>query len=709
MSVSDRLLSSLNRVGRFGVTMAAMIGVMAGSLALIGPQIHDLVSAHRSDHQRISLKPLAERSYIYDAAGNEQGVLTNNEDPQNRAKVTLAQIPETVKGSVIATEDANFYKHKGINIRSIVRAVDVNLSSGAVSQGGSTITQQVVKNSLVGDEQDLSRKIKEASLAVELEKQMPKDDILEYYLNSVYFGGGAYGVQAAAGYYFDKDVSDLNWAEGALLASLIRSPNYYNPFRNPDVAEKRRDLVFGRLVATGRLSRDEVKVYRTVPLPTTPNQPPAPKDYFVEAVRRELLADPKFNLGTTAEARNRAVTEGGIKVYTTFDPAMQQKALQARDETLPGNRGDATFDAGIDPQTGQPLYGTAAIASIEPSSGAVRVMVGGAGYERYKYNLVTQSQRQPGSTMKTFVMATLFEQGAVPDDTVYGSGRCLFTFDSPEQKPYTGSGGTITEVTKKSSNCAYMKLGQVAGLNNVAELAIKVGIRDSSLYLPAKADTLPVPPNNLPLGTQVVSPLEMASAYATFANDGVYNQPYLVERIEDRAGKVIYQHEAKPEPVVTPQTARLVTQVLTANVLGGTGTKALLPNGQVAAGKTGTTNQSTDIWFVGYTPRLATSIWMGAVGKPVDLGAANRELQGAAGGKFPAATWGRYYDLLTQGQPNVGFAPPELARPGHSVGPIPNLLGYQGRSGSATPYGPSRRTRDGVTPGIIYRPQGRGN
>lgn len=694
MTASERLSTYAKRLLRFTLAMAGLVGVLAGSLALIGPQLHDLFSAHRSDHERISLKPLAERSFIYDTSGGEPVVLTNSDDPQNRSRVLLEEIPETVKGSVVAVEDAAFRDHNGINIRSILRAVDANLESGGVSQGGSTITQQVVKNSLVGDDQDLSRKLREAFLAVELEKQMSKDEILEYYLNSVYFGGGAYGVQAASEYYFGKDVGDVNWAEGALLASLIRSPNYYNPFRNPDVAESRRDLVFGRLVATDRMTPEEVEFWEQVSLPTQANPPSIPYDYFVEEVKQALLNDPKFGLGATEAARNRAVFESGIRVYTTFDPVLQFKALAARRETLPGNRGDDTFDAGIDARNGEELFGTAAMASIEPRTGAIRAMVGGAGYDRYQFNLVTQGEQQPGSTFKTFVMASLFEQGYVPSDTVGSPGTCKFTFDSDDQEEYTGKGGTITGVTQKSSNCGYMQLGQLAGIDNVAELANKVGVNKSSLY----EGTPATPPNNLPLGTKEVTPLEMASAYATFANDGFYNEPYLVERIEDRDGNVLYQHEAKPVPVIQIQTARLVTEVLTANVQSGTGTRAQIPNGQVAAGKTGTTNDSSDVWFAGYTPDLATAIWIGAVGANVSLSQVNPELRGATGGRFAAAMWGRYYDLVSQGQPNVDFIPPGPTRSGKSVGKVPNLVVRSSGSSSSSGSGTTRRRSPSPSP-----------
>lgn len=667
--------------------MTAIVAVISGSLALAAPQLRTLVSSHHSDHEQITLKSLAERSYIYDSKGQQQGVMTNRNDPQNRIQVPLSQIPDTVKHSVLAVEDANFYRHKGVNIRSIARAVDANVSSGSAAQGGSTITQQVVKNSLVGDEKDFSRKLREAFLAVELEKQMSKNEILEYYLNSVYFGGGAYGVQAASEYYFNKDVAQLNWAEGALLASLIRSPNEYNPFRNPKTALVRRRLALRRIVEAKYLTADEAKFMELVPLPTTPNKPTPPYDYFVEQVKQQLLNDARFGLGATEAARNRTVFEGGIKVYTTFDPDMQAKAIQARNETLPANQGDGTFSV-TNPKTGQPTFGTQAIVSVEPSSGAVRVMVGGPGFDKWKFNLAL-SKRQPGSTMKTFVAATLFEEGYVPTNAL-GGGSCTFKWPGESKtKHYAGKTGTIQSMLTASSNCGFIALGQEAGVKNVADMANRVGIK-SSLYLTDKQGQPTAPPENLPLGTMDVSPFEMASAYATFANDGRYNEPYLVERIEDRHGKVLYQHQSNPKQVIEEKTARLVTQVLEANIRGGTGTRARIDNGQPAGGKTGTTDNSTDVWFVGYTPQLATAIWMGAPAGAIDLGR-NPELRGATGGQFPAKTWGRYYSMVFDGQPIVDFPNPVNVGRGKSFGKVPNQVGgYSSGSGSGRP--PRRTT-----------------
>lgn len=664
------LLTTIKRLLRFVILMGTAIAVIAGTVALIAPEASRLVSAHRSDHERISLSPLVERSTIYDRYGNKDATLVDANNT-NRKQVPLSAVPQTVIGPILAREDNDFYHHKGVNIRSIFRAFDANLNSGDVSQGGSTITQQVVKNSITGNKQDLKRKIREALLAVQLEKQIGKNKILERYVNSVFFGNGAYGVQAAAEVYFNKNVTQLNWAEGALLAALIRSPTNYNPFRFPKIAAHQRDLVFDRLIATHRLTPNQVKVFKLVPLPTVPHVPTPVQDYFIETVKEQLLDDPSFGLGATPEARKAAVFGGGLRVYTTYDPIAQYSAIQARNETVPNGPGDGTFDL-TNPKTGQPDFGTQAIVSIEPSTGAVRVMVGGPGFDKYKYNLAL-AQRQPGSSMKMFVLATVFENGYVPGDFVNG-GHCAFKFPGDKQvyaPPTDPSNGTITGAVQTSSNCAFMRLGQLIGLPKVVEMAHRLGIT-TPLYA-TTADGGQFIPNNLPLGTVGVRPFDMAAAYSVIANDGVRNAPYLVDKIEDRTGRIIYQHTPNPQRVLDSQVAREVTQTLIANVRGGTGTAAQQPDGQPAAGKTGTTNDSTNVWFCGFTPQMATAIWMGVPSGNVPLAAAG--LGGATGGKFPAKTWGVYYQKLLAGQPIVGFPAPGPERAGKPVGKIPYEIG----------------------------------
>ncbi len=651
------VITFFKRIVRFALIMAMTVAILAGAVVLIAPQTQRLASAHRSDHERINLNSLAERSLIYDRNG---GLLATLHLDQNRSQVPLRNVARTVSESIIAVEDEHFYQHKGVSLRSIARAASTNLDQGKISQGGSTITQQLVKNALVGNKRNFSRKVREAVLSVELEKQMTKNEILERYLNTVYFGNGAYGVQAAAEVYFNKDVSTLNWAEGALLAALIRSPNQYDPFRRQSVALQRRDLVFRRLIATHHLTRAEVSLYRGVPLPATSHQPHRVDDYFVEEVKQRLLQDPRFGLGATPAARYHAVFQGGLRVHTTFDPLAQLLAVSARNQTMltvPGSAGDGTFPLpGIEaksgvPNSGKPNFGTEAIVSIEPSSGAVRVMVAGPGFNRSPYNLATSPQ-QPGSSMKALVLAALFDNGYVPSDLVSGS-RCSFPVaGNPPLYNVGGSAGvdTITGQTKRSSNCAFLRLGQIIGLAKVIPLAKQLGITST-----LRENV------SLPLGTSEVKPFDMAVAYSTFANDGMRNEPYFVDRIEDRDGRVIYQHQPNPQRVLQPQTARLITQVLAANVQGGTGRRAQISTGQPAAGKTGTTNESTDVWFVGYTPQLATAIWMGAAGStniPMKFAG------GATGGKFPALTWGVYMSSLTANVPVVPFLDPDVTRRG---------------------------------------------
>ncbi|MDQ6696735.1 MAG: transglycosylase domain-containing protein [Actinomycetota bacterium] len=656
------------RIVRFALIMAMTIAILAGAVVLIAPQARRLVSAHRSDHARINLSPLAERSLIYDRNGT---LLATLHLDQNRSQVPLRLVSTTVIQSIIATEDQHFYQHKGVNLRSVVRAATTNLDKGKISQGGSTITQQVVKNALVGNKRNFSRKMREAVLAVELEKQMTKRQILERYVNTVYFGNGAYGVQAASQVYFDKDASKLNWPEGALLASLISSPNQFDPFRHPAVSLGRRRLVFRRLVETHKLTPQAVSLYNGVPLPTTAHQPHQVHDYFVDEVKSRLLSDPQFGLGDTAAARYRAVFQGGLRIHTTFDPAAQLLAVQARNQsmlTVPGSAGDGTFPLpGIElkrssPNYGKPNFGTEAMVSIEPGTGAVRVMVAGPGFDRSPYNLAT-SRHQPGSSMKSYVLATLFSSGYVPDDLVSGDSCVFPQTGNPSFYAVSGSAGvdTITGQTKRSSNCAFLRLGQIIGLDKVVDLAKRLGVTSRCPDSPC------LDPRNvsLPLGTADISPFDMAAAYSVFANDGIRNAPYVVDRIEDRNGKVIYQHRPSPELVLAPQTARLVNQVLQANVQGGTGTNAQLRSGQPAAGKTGTTNDSKNLWFVGYTPQLATAVWMGSAGSseaPMDFGQGE-----ATGGRYAALTWGDFMNPLLTNTPIVPFAQPNPTRSGISL------------------------------------------
>ncbi len=667
--------------------MVALAALLATTVVLVSPEVARVVGAHVSDPEQINLDALAQRSIMYDRFGNQMAVLQR----ENRIPVKLADVSPHMVASVLAVEDSDFYQHKGVNLRSVFRALLSNVDAGGIAQGGSTITQQVVKNSIVGNERTLSRKLREGFLAVQLEKQLTKNQILERYLNTAYFGHNAYGVQAAAQTYFGKDAKDLDWAQSALLASMISNPSLYDPITSPQRTLARRKQALLRLVETKKLTKGEADFASLAPLPTAINEPPPPEGYFTQDVINRLLNDDR--LGSTYSARYNAIFRGGLRIYTTYDPRAQAMAEQARNDTMPGGKGDGTFDVAPDPKDGHSRIGTAAIVSIEPNTGAVRVMVGGVDpNSRDPFNLADNSSgRQAGSSFKPFVLAEGMERGLIPADTIDGTSPCpgLPGYEAQDQagtppRNFAGEAGFVgdlTAQTQASSNCAFLRLGLVVGVPNFMNMARRLGLTST----PLKAEY-----TSAAIGTNSVTPFDMAAAYAVFADDGIRNPPYMVERVEDSTGHVLFEHQPAPERVMSVQSARLVTQILAANVQAGTGTKAQLTNGQPAAGKTGTTENATDLWFVGYTPQMATSVWMGAVEGAVPLSFGGGD---ATGGAYAADTWGNYMNRLLAERQVKDFAAPDPARDGRYLDwhldngllpptPRPSGGGSSGGSGS---------------------------
>lgn len=646
------------------VTAAAFGGVFVSVGGLGGAVSSD-------DQGPIVLSPLATRSYIYDAQGGQMAVLYADED---REEVPLKKVPQLLQDAVLGIEDRNFYVHEGVNIRSAFRALFSNFEAGDIEQGGSTITQQLIKNALLGTEQTLDRKVKEAVLAVRLEDQMPKKKILERYLNTVYLGHGAYGVQAGSETYFGKPVEEIGWPEAALLTALIRNPVPYDPIEYPDLARERRALVARTLRGQGVITESEQKWINAAPLPTELHATAKAgrsdqlvgANYFSETVKQLLLDLPA--LGATAQARYDAVFKGGLRVTTTYDPAAQQLA-EAAVAKLPDTKGKFA----------------AALATVEPATGAVRAVVGGTDFATQKFNYATQGWRQPGSAFKFFTLMAAFEYaGAVPKDIISGASPCRFP-DPGAPKGYyeaknSGGGGksaSIDRQTLSSSNCAFLRLAQVAGLDKVAALATAMGVttlnfaKDESGKLLIGADGTnelvegPVPSDilSMPIGSKEVHPVAMAAAYATAANDGIFHPAYYIEKVTDSKGKVLYQHDPAGTRVVSVQTARLVTEVLAHNVRSGTGKAARLED-QPAAGKTGTTQDNADVWFVGFTPRLSTAVWIGA-----PEGRARVVLKGVTqfGAKYPAQIWKSFMAPFHERLAAVEFAEPEATRRGKSL------------------------------------------
>ncbi|HVF74060.1 MAG TPA: PBP1A family penicillin-binding protein [Acidimicrobiales bacterium] len=656
----------------FVVCFVAGAGLALGLLLLV-PEIRGIAAA--ADVGRgeglLQLSELSERSVVYDVHGNVMSVFHAEE---NRSPVPLDRVPDHVVNAILDVEDDRFWAHGGVDLRSTMRALVTNVQSGEVRQGGSTITQQLVKNALLTPEKSVDRKVREAVLAVRLEDELSKEEILERYLNTVYFGNGAYGVQAAAEKYWAKDVEQLTPADAALLAGTIRNPVGYDPVRYPEQAKARRSLALDRMVANGHLDATEAAELREAPLPAKLQvPPPPPNDYFVEEVKQRLLDDPR--LGETAQERNNAVFRGGLHIHTTFDPAKQEAAQEAVKRRLPNTRGRFT----------------AALASVEPGTGAVRGIVAGDDFNKESYNLATQGKRQPGSSFKIFVLLAAFEAGYGPNDIIDGTGPC--TIKLPGFAPYTpgnyegsaGSVSSLTEATAKSLNCAYARLGAHIGLQKVVDMTEKLGIPKGRI------EALP----SMTLGSEEATPLEMAAAFAAIANDGVYHTPRFVEKLTDRTGKVVFEGPDKGRRAFSVQVARMAAQSMRAVVERGTGTRARLP-GRQAAGKTGTSQNHENAWFVGFTPQLSTAVWMGNPDGNVAMNGVS-PCGSVTGGCIPSMIWNAYMSAVLEGQPSVPFAPPDPRQ-------IPRSRTirdrFSSRSGSTSTTRPTARTVPPVGPTV---------
>ena len=630
---------------------AILIGgglAVAFTAAALAPRVFEIYAANDSTSAEIDLNELALRSIVFDRHGEQFDLLY---DVENRELISLDQISKAMITSLVVVEDEGFWDHNGVDAKAIGRAFIENVNAGGIEQGGSTITQQLIKNGVLSSERELDRKIPEAALAIRLERQLSKEQILEAYLNTVYFGSGAYGIRAAAEIYFGVEPARLTWDQSALLASLISNPDRYDPTRFPDVARERRELALDRLLEAGHISDNAHARYVDAVLPTERRIAAEwePTNYFIEEVRRRLLDDPR--LGATADDRAEVLFGGGLRVYTTYDPAAQSAAEEAVEAHIPDDERE--------------FY--ASLVAIEPGTGQVRAIVGGPGFDVFEFNIATQKGRPTGSSFKPFVLAAAMEKGFVPSDEINGIGPCTFANPGGEPDPYeannySGPGGSVASIrsqTLSSSNCAYLRLGLVVGLSNVAGTTTALGVG-------ADFSDLPI---SMPLGVLDMTPLEMANGYATFANDGLRVDPIFVLRVEDRDGNVLLENVPEPERAISSQSARLVTSVLEANVRGGTGTRARLP-GQVAAGKTGTGQEFNNAWFVGYTPYLATAVWMGNPDEQIPMTNVDRGALGRGnvfGGSLPAMIWGQFNAAFHDGLDPVGFAAPDRIREGFRI------------------------------------------
>jgi len=498
--------------------------------------------------------------------------------PATRETVTLQQMPDQLVQAFLATEDRRFYQHHGIDLQGIGRALVTNILAGSVEEGGSTLTQQLARIAFLNQEQTLTRKLREALLAIKIDATLSKQQILENYLNQVYLGEGAYGVADAAWVYFGKSIQELTLPEMAMLAGLPAAPGAYSPVADPAAAKQRRDLVLQRMERDEFITAAEANAARQTPIQVNPQSPKrldnlAP--YFTSYIQKQL---PRV-------VPERELKAGGLTVETTLNLKWQQAAQKAVLDTV-------NYDG---PAQG---FSQAALVAIDPRSGEIRAMVGGTDFQASQFNRVTQAQRQPGSTFKTFVYTTAIAAGFSPHD---GYLDAPFNVDGYKPKNYH----------KEYKGWVSMADALTYSLNTVAvRTLIDVGFEPviktaSAMGIGAKLQ----PFYSMALGSSEVTLLDLTTAYGTLAQQGVKTEPYGIRRVINRAGKVIYEAEVKTKKVVDPQTAAIVTWMLKDVVKDGTGTAAQL--NRPVAGKTGTSEESRDLWFVGYIPQLVTGVWLG--------------------------------------------------------------------------------------------------
>jgi penicillin-binding protein 1A len=559
-------------------------------------------SLHTMPDLKNDMRPAAS-SEIYDCNGN---LITTLHATENRIPVSIQKIPKNLQDAFIATEDARFYQNMGIDPRGILRAAWTDITGGTITEGGSTITQQLAKNALLTQTRTFKRKIQEVFLALQIEQQYTKPEILEMYLNQIYFGQGAYGVQAAARTYFGKNVQDLNLAECAMLAGIPKSPNYFNPFNNLKAAKERQAVVLDQLVKYHYIDQATADAARNAKLHFA--KPHAQSghmlaSYFVDYVTQYLIDKYGAN----------AVYKDGLKVYTTLDLTMQEAAENAMKQ-LPTFRTDHN---GLKQPQG-------ALVAIDPHNGYIKAMVGGRGTDQF--NRAVMAVRQPGSAFKPFVYLAAIESGMTAstmlDDTPATYGN--WTPKNDEQEPPTPV--TLRYALEHSLNIPTVRLTNEIGVDKPLYYAQQMGITTLVLNGPENDRNLAMALGGL---TRGVTPLDMASAYGVFADQGVRVAPTAIIKVVDRNGKVLEQNIPQERSIVNPRSAYIITDILRGVIKYGTGMAANI--NRPAAGKTGTTSDFKDAWFVGFTPDLSTAVWIGDDN--------NGTLHGIYGGMVPAKIW----------------------------------------------------------------------
>ena len=614
MGIRTRRAHQHARTHIVAFTIAGFFGFFALLLATLFVSLTLTVNSwlkELPDYKSADAYLVPEPTTLYDAEGN----VIAEYYLQNRRTISMDQCSPYVLKGTIDTEDKRFYQHNGVDTYGIARAVVVQLTGG--SEGASTITQQLVRNTVLSDEQfdySLRRKVREAYIALEMEKMYTKDQILMMYLNTIYYGDGSYGIQAASINYFNKNASDLTLAEAALLVGLPAAPSAYDPTVNPNLALDRRNIVLERMREAGDITEEECAQAQSEPVIINHGDTPdsvGTYPYFSDYVRSILVEN--FDSNT--------VLQGGLKVYTTLDPTWQRYAEEAVQEQL-DYIGDPELQFGL--------------AAIDPHNGYVKAIVGGRDYNISQLNTATQARRQPGSTMKMFTLTTAIKNGMNPNIILNANSPMQIT-DEWEVINYGGmsyGNVSLTYATQESINTPYAQVAMALGIDNVIATAKDMGI---------DVDLPPYP--SVILGSAGIPPIQMAEAYSTLAADGVHREPTAITRIDDRNGNVVYQHEDKPEQVLEPVVAEAVTDVLETVTQGDAGAAILSQNfyiNQPIAGKTGTTNDARDLWFCGFSPQMAAAVWCGYLEEQTIY------IFGYEGHPYQTSTsvWGRFAEKL---------------------------------------------------------------
>ena len=563
------------RLGIVGVVIAAILGIgCLGTAAVCFAWLQDL-----PDYTDASAYNVAEKTKVYASDGT---TLLAELYLENRDPIELGEMGDYVTKGTVATEDERYYEHNGVDLWGIARAAWVNIT-GTGHEGASTITQQFVRNTILADEMQestLKRKVREAYIAIQLEQMYTKDEILQMYLNTINYGQGAYGIQAASELYFSKNAKDLTIAEAATLIGIPQAPTYNNPIDNPDNCLERRNLVLDRMLSNGVISQEEHDAAQAEPITLNVTMSDADDGlyqykYFTSYVRDTLLQDYSSD----------EVFKGGLTVVTTLDVDTQKAAEEAADAKLSGLSDNLEL----------------AMVAVDPDTGFIKAMIGGRDYDTNEFNLATQAERQPGSSFKTFTLLAALNDGVSPETNLNCTSHV--NIDGWEVENYGGSNyGTrsVASAFAVSSNTGFAELCTEIGPQKVVDMAKTCGIEQELEAYPS-----------ITLGAQEVTVREMAQAYATIANGGTRHEAVCIQSITDASGNTIFTADTTGEKVLETSLTQAATEVMEKVVTNGTGRGAAISNGQPVAGKTGTSENWRDKWFCGITPQMSVAIWIG--------------------------------------------------------------------------------------------------